>query len=465
MKILILGCGQIGSTIASNLSKMSQNDVTIIDTNEKALANISQRLDVQTIVGNGAWPSVMAAAGAKDTDMLLALTQNDETNMAACRIAYSLFNIPNRIARVRYSDFVEFETNDVNNRTTLDFFNITETISPEQLVTDQIVNLLVYPGALQIVSFAKDRIRLVVLRTKAGGLLVNQSINQLKQHLQENTDCQICAIYRHDKLIVPTGSTILQEDDEVFVLMPTAHIEEIMRQLRPFLQRTRRIMIAGGGNVGYRVAKKLENVLDIKIIERKPERAEWLAENLNNTLVLNGNASDESLLENEYIDDIDIFCALTDDDENNIMSSILAKNLGAKRVMSIINRRSYVDLLQGNTINIVISPHLITIGSILTHVHMGDVVAFHPLRRDNAEAVEVVLHGDKHTSKLVGRKMSRVRLPNHCHFAAVVRQDEILMAHRDAELKEGDHVIFFVSNRKAMQHLEKLIQVKLGFFA
>lgn len=465
MKILILGCGQIGSTIASNLSKMSQNDVTIIDTNEKALANISQRLDVQTIVGNGAWPSVMAAAGAKDTDMLLALTQNDETNMAACRIAYSLFNIPNRIARVRYSDFVEFETNDVNNRTTLDFFNITETISPEQLVTDQIVNLLVYPGALQIVSFAKDRIRLVVLRTKAGGLLVNQSINQLKQHLQENTDCQICAIYRHDKLIVPTGSTILQEDDEVFVLMPTAHIEEIMRQLRPFLQRTRRIMIAGGGNVGYRVAKKLENVLDIKIIERKPERAEWLAENLNNTLVLNGNASDESLLENEYIDEIDIFCALTDDDENNIMSSILAKNLGAKRVMSIINRRSYVDLLQGNTINIVISPHLITIGSILTHVHMGDVVAFHPLRRDNAEAVEVVLHGDKHTSKLVGRKMSRVRLPNHCHFATVVRQDEILMAHRDAELKEGDHVIFFVSNRKAMQHLEKLIQVKLGFFA
>lgn len=465
MKILILGCGQIGSTIASNLSKMSQNDVTIIDTNEKALANISQRLDVQTIVGNGAWPSVMGAAGAKDTDMLLALTQNDETNMAACRIAYSLFNIPNRIARVRYSDFVEFETNDVNNRTTLDFFNITETISPEQLVTDQIVNLLVYPGALQIVSFAKDRIRLVVLRTKAGGLLVNQSINQLKQHLQENTDCQICAIYRHDKLIVPTGSTILQEDDEVFVLMPTAHIEDIMRQLRPFLQRTRRIMIAGGGNVGYRVAKKLENVLDIKIIERKPERAEWLAENLNNTLVLNGNASDESLLENEYIDEIDIFCALTDDDENNIMSSILAKNLGAKRVMSIINRRSYVDLLQGNTINIVISPHLITIGSILTHVHMGDVVAFHPLRRDNAEAVEVVLHGDKHTSKLVGRKMSRVRLPNHCHFAAVVRQDEILMAHRDAELKEGDHVIFFVSNRKAMQHLEKLIQVKLGFFA
>lgn len=465
MKILILGCGQIGSTIASNLAKMSQNDVTIIDTNEKALQKISQRLDVQTILGNGAWPSVMSAAGATDTDMLLALTQNDETNMAACRIAYSLFNIPNRIARVRYSDFVEFETDNETNKTTLDFFNITETISPEQLVTDQIVNLLIYPGALQIVSFAQNKVRLVVLRTRRGGLLVNQSISKLKEHLKVDVDCQICAIYRHDRLIIPTGSTILEEDDEVFVLIPTAHIEEVMRELRPVIQRTRRIMIAGGGNVGFRVAKKLENILDIKIIERKAERAEWLAENLNNTLVLNGNASDESLLENEYIDEIDIFCALTDDDENNIMSSILAKNLGAKRVMSIINRRSYVDLLQGNTINIVISPHLITIGSILTHVHMGDVVAFHPLRRDNAEAIEVVLHGDKHTSKLVGRKMSRVRLPNDCYFSAIVRNDEIFMAHNDIELKEGDHVIFFVSNRQAMPHLEKLIQVKLGFFA
>lgn len=465
MKILILGCGQIGSTIASNLAKMSQNDVTIIDINGKALERISQHLDVQTILGNGAWPSVMAAAGAKDTEMLLALTQNDETNMVACRIAYSLFNIPNRIARVRYSDFVEFATDDESDKNTLDFFNITETISPEQLVTDQVVNLLVYPGALQIVSFAKDRIRMVVLRTRRGGLLVNQPINNLKQHLNAGIDCQICAIYRRDELIVPTGSTVLQEDDEVFVLMPTAHIEDIMRQLRPILQRTRRIMIAGGGNVGYRVAKKLENVLDIKIIEQKPERAEWLAENLNNTLVLNGNASDENLLESEYIDEIDIFCALTDDDENNIMSSILAKNLGAKRVMTIINRRSYVDLLQGNTINIVISPQLITIGSILTHVHMGDVVAFHPLRRDNAEAIEVVLHGDSHTSKLVGRKMSSVRLPNNCHFAAVIRDEEIIMAHRDTELQEGDHVIFFVSNRKAMQYLEKLIQVKLGFFA
>lgn len=465
MKILILGCGQVGSTIATNLAKMSQNDVTIIDINEKALEKISQRLDVQTILGNGAWPSVMSAAGAKDSDMLLALTQNDETNMTACRIAYTLFNIPNRIARVRYSDFVEFDLKNEDKKTTLDFFNITETISPEQLVTDQIVNLLIYPGALQIVSFAKNKVRLVVLKTHAGGLLVNQPINKLKQHLDQGIDCQICAIYRHDKLIVPTGSTILQEEDEVFVLMPTTHIEEIMLQLRPVLQRTRRIMIAGGGNVGYRVAKKLEYALDIKIIERKQERAEWLAENLNNTLVLHGNASDESLLENEYIDEIDIFCALTDDDENNIMSSILAKNLGAKRVMAIINRRSYVDLLQGNTINIVISPNLITIGSILTHVHMGDMVAFRPLRRDNAEAIEVVLHGDKHTSKLVGRKISQIRLPNDCYFAAIVREKEIIMAHQDAELQEGDHVVFFISNRRAMPQLEKLIQVKLGFFA
>ncbi|ORF26551.1 Trk system potassium transport protein TrkA [Snodgrassella alvi] len=465
MKILILGCGQVGSTIASNLARMTNNDVTIIDINESALQQINQRLDVQTIVGNGAWPSVLSAAGAQDADMILALTQNDETNMAACRIAYALFNTPNRIARVRYSDFVEFETGNNNYKTSLDLFNITEAISPEQLVTEQIVNLLLHSSALQILRFAHDKIRLLVIRAQNGGMLVNQPISNLKQHLEEGVDCQICAIYRNNHLLVPTGSTVIQEDDEVFVLTPTAYLENIMRELRPINKRTRRIMIAGGGNIGYRVARQLETKLDIKIIERKQNRAEWLAENLNNTLVLVGNASDESLLENEYIDEIDVFCALTNDDENNIMSAMLAKNLGAKRVMAIINRSSYVDLLQGSAIDIVISPHLITIGSILTHVHLGDIMAVYPLRRGSAEAIEVVLHGDRHTSKLIGRTMTQLRLPAGCYFGAVIRNEKIIMYHQDTVLADGDHVIFFIARRKAVQDLEKMIQVKLGFFA
>lgn len=466
MKILILGCGQVGYTIASNLARMPNNDVTIIDVNEAALQKVSNQLDVQTIVGNGAFPSVLETAGADDADMILALTQSDEINMAACRIAFAIFNTPNRIARIRYSDFLEFDTGSNNDyKTALDVFNITESISPEQLVTEQIVNLLVYPSALQILSFANDKVRLIVMRAHSGGILVGKPLYEIHQHLPEGVDCQVCAIYRHNQLIVPTASTVLMEKDEVFILIPTAYIEDIMRELRPALQRTRRIMIAGGGNIGYRVAKQLENKLEIKIIEKDQKRAEWLAEHLDNTLILSGNASDESLLESEYIDDIDVFCALTNDDENNIMSSMLAKNMGAKRVMAIVNRSSYVDLLEGNAIDIVISPHLITIGSILTHVHMGDMVAIHPLRRGASEAIEVVIHGDKHTSKLVGHRMSQIHLPNGCYFGALVRDSKIIMGHLDAELMDGDHVIFFVARRRAIKELEKLIQVKLGFFA
>ncbi|MDF7676527.1 Trk system potassium transporter TrkA [Neisseriaceae bacterium ESL0693] len=465
MKILILGCGQVGYTIASNLARMPSNDVTIIDIDEHALEKVSNQLDVQTVVGNGAFPSVLDKAGAHDADMILALTRSDETNMAACRMAFAIFNTPNRIARVRFSDFLEFETGSSDYQTTLDVFNITESISPEQLVTEQIVNLLTYSSALQILSFADDKVRLIVMRAHEGGFLVGQPLHEIHQHLPAEVDCQVCAIYRHNQLIVPTASTVLMDNDEVFVLIPTEHIENIMRELRPAVQRTRRVMIAGGGNIGYRVAKQLENRLDIKIIERNQHRAEWLAENLDNTLVLVGNASDESLLESEYIDDIDVFCALTNDDENNIMSSMLAKNMGAKRVMAIINRSSYVDLLEGNAIDIVISPHLITIGSILTHVHMGDMVSVYPLRRGASEAIEVVIHGDQHTSKLVGKSMSEVRLPSGCYFAALVRDNEIIMAHADAILADGDHVIFFVARRRAVKELEKLIQVNLGFFA
>lgn len=465
VKILILGCGQVGYTIASNLARMPSNDVTIIDIDERALEKVSNQLDVQTLVGNGAFPSVLDKAGAHDADMLLALTRSDETNMAACRIAYAIFNTPNRIARVRFSDFLEFDRGSGDYQTALDVFNITESISPEQLVTEQIVNLLQYSGALQILSFASDQVRLIVMRAHEGGQLVGQPLRVIHQHLPPKVDCQVCAIYRHNQLIVPTASTVLMANDEVFVLIPTQHIEVIMRELRPSTQRTRRVMIAGGGNIGYRVAKKLESRFDIKIIEQNQNRAEWLAENLDSTLILSGNASDENLLESEYISDIDVFCSLTNDDENNIMSSMLAKNLGAKRVMAIINRSSYVDLLEGNTIDIVISPHLFTIGSILTHVHLGDMVSVYPLRRGASEAIEIILHGDQHTSKLVGRKMSEVKLPSGCYFAAVVRDHEVIMAYHDPSLADGDHIIFFVARHRAVKELEKLIQVRLGFFA
>lgn len=467
MKILIIGSGQVGSTIAQNLAAQSNNDVTIVDIDEKALHHLGSQLDVQTIVGNGASPSVLERANAADSDLLLALTRSDETNIVACKIAAEIFNIPHRIARVRSSEYLEYlyTDHDGQEATSLDMFNITETISPEQLVTEQLVGLLNYTSALQVLSFADDKVRMVIVQARKGGLLVDKEIADINAHLPDEADCQICAIYRNNRLIVPSSQTVIIEGDEVFFVASTQNVSTIMRELRPKEQRTRRIMIAGGGNIGYRLAKQMESQYDIKIIEVKPPRAEWLAENLDNTLVLQGSATDESLLNEEYIDEIDVYCALTNDDENNIMSSLLAKNLGAKRVITIVNRSSYVDLLEGNKIDIVVSPHLITIGSILAHIRRGDVVAVHPLRRGTAEAIEVVAHGDQNTSAIVGRKISDIKWPAGCHFAALVRGEQVIMGHHSDEiLQDGDHVIFFVSRHRILKELEKLIQVKMGFF-
>ena len=466
MKILILGSGQVGSTVAQNLASVPSNDVTIIDIDEKALNRISSRLDVQTIVGNGASPFTLEQAGAADSDLLLALTRSDETNIVASKIAADLFNIPSRIARVRSSEYLEYPVDGSDNpeEGSLNIFGITETISPEQLVTEQLVGLLNYTSSLQVLSFANDKVRMVIVQARKGGLLIGREIADINQHLLEGVDCQICAIYRNNKLIMPTPQTVIQQGDEVFVAAATSQVAEVLRELRPQQQPTRRVMIAGGGQIGFRLSRQLEDRFDVKIIEINEKRAEWLSENLNSTLVLHGSAADESLLEGEYIDEIDVFCALTNDDENNIMAGMLAKSLGAKRVIAIVNRSSYVDLLQGNTIDIAVSPHLVTIGSILAHIRRGDVEAVHPLRGGNSEAIEIVAHGDKDTSKLVGRRVSAVRWPNGCHVAAVVRDEEVFMGHQDVQLADGDHIILFVARRRVVSELEKLIQVRMGFF-
>ncbi|WP_373741246.1 Trk system potassium transporter TrkA [Neisseria sp.] len=467
MKILILGSGQVGSTVAKNLAEMPNNDVTIVDTDERALHNIGSKLDVRTMHGNGASPFVLEQAGAADTDLLLALTRSDETNMVACKIAADLFNIPGRIARVRSTEYLEYGRNDENGETGngLDVFSITESFSPEQLVTEQLVGLLSHTSALQVLRFADDRVRMVIVQARKGGLLVDTEISRINSHLPDGVDCQICAIYRNNRLIVPSAKTVIIEGDEVFFTASTENISAIMRELRPYEARNRRIMIAGGGKIGYRLAKQLESGFDIKIIENNPNRAAWLAENLDNALVLQGTATDETLLDEEYIDEIDVFCALTNDDENNIMASLLAKNRGAKRVIAIVNRSSYVDLLEGNKIDIVVSPHMATIGSILAHIRSGDIEAVHPLRRGTAEAIEVIVHGDENTSAIIGRRLNDVNWPHGCHIAAIVRGEEVVMGHKeDTVLADGDHLIFFVSRRRVLRELEKLIQVKMGFF-
>ena len=468
VKILILGCGQVGSAIAEELATMPNNDVTIVDTNEQALKNIASRLDVQTLVGNAASPVLLEQAGAPDTDMLLALTRSDETNLVACKLAATLFNIPQRIARVRNSAYQEYGETDQDPDTlsaSLKAFDITDSIHPEHLLTEHIAGLLSYVRALQVLPFAHDKVRMVVAEAKAGDWIIGKTLFQINAQLGETLDCQISAIYRNTRLIVPQPETVIEEGDEIAFMVASKHMAAVMYVLFEYNQSNHRVMIAGGGNVGFRLAKKMEHKFNIKIIEEDAQRAEWLAEQLDNTLVLHGSATDESLLTREYINEIDVFCALTNDDENNIMAGLLAKNLGAKRVISVINRARYVDLLTGNQLDIIVSPHQITIGSVLAHVRRGDIAAIYPLRRGAAEVIEAVVHGDRATSSLVGRRVDEVKWPSTCHIAAIVRGDEVIMGrHHDQILADGDRLVLFVSRRRVSRELEKLIQVKMGFF-
>ena len=457
MKIIIIGAGQVGGTLAENLAN-EQNDITVIDTDAQRLRELQDLIDIKTVVGTGSYPQVLRQAGADDADMLIAVTNSDETNMVACQVAYTLFRTPTKISRIRSNAYLKqkdlFKS---------DAFPIDVLISPEQVVTNYIKRLLEYPGTLQVLDFADEKVQLVAVRAYHGGLLVGQELRKLKEHMP-SADTKVAAIYRRGKAILPTADTIIEVDDEVFFIAAKNHIKKVMSELRREEDSYKRILIAGGGNIGYRLAKTLENKYRIKLIEHGEDRAKFLSENLSKTVVLMGSATDKALLEEENIDTIDVFCAVTNDDETNIMSSMLAKRLGARKVMTLINKAAYVDLVQGGVIDIAISPQQTTIGSLLTHVRRGDMVNVHSLRRGAAEAIEAIAHGDKLTSKVVGRNISDIDLPKGTTIGAIVRGDQVIITHEDIMVESDDHIILFVVDKRRIPEVERLFQVGLGFF-
>ena len=456
MKIVILGAGQVGSSVAEGLVS-EQNDITVVDTDNQRLRELQDRLDLRTVAGNAAHPSVLIRSGIEDADILIAVTQSDETNLVACKLAHSLFNVPTRIARIRATDFLQNES-----VFSPENFAVDLVICPEQILTDYIFKLIQFPEALQVLEFAHGKVSLVAVRAFQGGPLVGHQLRDLKQHIP-SVDARVAAIFRGDRPIVPEGDTVVEAGDEVFCMAATQNIRQVMRELRRLDKPVRRVMIAGGGNIGLRLARALERDYLVKIVEHNKRRCEILSSELNKSLVLQGDATDESLLESENIDEMDVFVAVTNDDENNIMSCLLAKRFGARRVISLINRRSYVDLLQAGQIDIAISPAQTTIGSLLAHVRHGDVAQVHALRRGAAEALEAVVHGDASSCKLVGRRIDEIDLPAGSTIAALVRGEQVIMAHHDTKVHVDDHLIVFVTNKKLLPSVEKLFQVGVGF--
>ncbi len=460
MKIIILGAGQVGASVAESLCSEA-NDITIVDTDPVRLKLLQDRLDLRTVVGNAAHPSVLTRAGAHDADLMLAVTRSDETNLVACKLAARIFNTPTRIARIRAPDYLEhreiFEE---------DSFAVDFTICPEQIITDYIVKLIEFPEALQVLEFAGGKVSLVAVRAVHGGPMVGHELQEIRRHMP-NVDTRVVAIFRQDAPIIPEGHTVIEAGDEVFFLAATEHIRGVLRELRRMDKPIRRIMIGGGGNIGTRLAKALEAHYQVKLIEFNKAHAERLGGELNRTLVLAGDVTDEELLETENIGEMDMFCALTNDDENNIMSSLLAKRMGARKVVALINRKSYVNLLQAGEIDIAISPAQATIGTLLAHVRRGDVVAVHSLRRGAAEALELIAHGDYSSSQVVGRRIEEINLPTGATIAAVVRgtgpDARVIIAHHDTLIEPDDHVIVFVVNKRMLSKVEKLFQVSAGF--
>ncbi|MCW8887188.1 MAG: Trk system potassium transporter TrkA [Motiliproteus sp.] len=458
MKIIILGAGQVGATLAENLANEA-NDITVVDTDLSRLRELQDRLDIRTVEGQGSFPSVLAQAGAEDADMLIAVTNSDAVNMVACQIAYSVYHTPTRIGRVRGHDYLTLKDSLFTDKA----IPINVLISPEQLVTRNIKRLIEHPGALQVLDFAEGQAQLVAVKAYYGGPLVGHEIAFLRSHMP-TIDTRVAAIFRRGSPIIPQGDTIIEADDEVFFIAARNDIRSVMSELRRLDNPYKRIIIAGGGNIGANLARSIENDYQVKIIERNIGRCNNLANELNRTIVLQGNASDQDLLLEENIESTDVFCALTNDDEANIMASMLAKRLGARTVMTLINNPAYVDLVQGGVIDIAISPQQDTIGSLLTHVRRGDVVNVHSLRRGAAEAMEAIAHGDQKSSKVVGRAIEDIPLPPGTTIGAIVRNKEVLIAHDDVVVENNDHVILFLVDKRRIPEVEQLFQVGLAFF-
>lgn len=457
MKIIILGAGQVGTTLAANLVS-EDNDITLVDNESQHLQNLQDKHDLRVVKGSPSSPKILRDAGAADADLMVAVTASDETNMIACQLGYTLFNTPTRIARIRNAEYLREKDKLFNDENV----PIDHLISPENLVTDEITRLIAYPGALQVAYFANNRISIVIVKAYYGGPLVGYALSAFKEHMP-HIDCRIISILRNDKLIRPQGSTIIEAGDEITFICATEHIKAVMSELQRLEKTYKRIMIVGSGNIASGVAKQLEDKYQVKLIERDGEKAKVLAEKLSKTLVFHGDASDQNLLFEEHIENVDVFLSLSADDEANIMSALLAKRLGAKKAMVLIQRMAYINLIQGGTIDIAVSPQQATISALLGHVRKGDIKNVASLRHGTAEAIELVVHGDSTTSNVVGRQIGDIKLPVGAMIAAILRKNEVIIARRQVTIEEGDSVIVYINDKKSVSEIEKLFQPSAFF--
>ena len=451
MKILILGAGVTGSSVATALAS-EENDITVIDMNAHLLSALKDRLDIATILGNAAHPSVLESANVRNTDIVIAVTDRDETNMLACQIINTLYSRPKTIARIRSIDYLLHPELFAKNGIAIDIV-----ISPEQIVMEAIRNLIEFPGALHVSEFADGLVRLFSVKVVAEGFLTGTKIKVLSENLA-NAKIRVVAIFRKGVGIPVNGEAAIAEDDEVFFVSPAEEVLKVLTDLHKLEAPMRSVIIAGGGHVGKRLAMALEKDHQIKVIEYDLERVKKISTELEHTEVLYGDATNESLLREELIGSSDLFCAVTDNDGVNIISAALAKNLGVRKAICLLNNNSYTKLLQGTGVDVVVLPNQETLGSILKHVRKGDVARVSSLCGGTAEAIEAIAHHSQGLLSVVGLRVDQINLPAGVVLGALIRSKEVIPIHHDTIIEEDDNVVMFALDKKLVRNIEGFFQ-------
>ncbi len=458
MRIIICGAGQVGYNIAEYLSG-EENDVTVIDQNDVKIADINDHLDVNGIVGHASNPDVLKAANAGDAEMIVAVTQSDEVNMIACQIAHSLFNVPKKIARIRNQAYLQPAWANLFSRAHMPIDVI---ISPEIVVANDIYKRLSVPGTTFVSSMAEGLVHLIGVVCTESCPLVNTPLSHI-ENLFPDLTFKIVAILRKNRPVWPSESEQLFIGDEVYFVVDTQHLKRTMAAFGHEEKEARKILVAGGGNIGLGLTKLLKERgrgVQLKIIERNEQRAEFLSEQLENIVVLNGSSLDRDILNEAGIENVETFVAVTNDDESNILGSLLAKQYGCQRVVTLVNNNAYSPLVGPLGIDAMVSPRSIIVAHIMQHVRRGRIKGVHNLRDGFAEVIEAEISD---ASKIVNTAISEIDLPDGVIIAAIVREEQVILPTPDEAIRSEDHIIVMAPQRQT-QNVEKMFSIQVDLF-
>ena len=460
MNIIICGAGRVGFTIAKLLSEQSHS-ITVIDQSSEDIQKINDSLDVKAIVGKATYPSILEKANAAETDMIIAVTRNDEINMLICQIAFSIFNIPKKIARIRSQDYLNPKFTKVYNKENLPIDVI---ISPELEIAKSIQRKLEAPGALDSVPFCQNKIRLLEILIKDNCESIGIKFNELTKRYPK-LEANIVGINREDKFFIPKKTDIVKSSDKIYVIINSSQMQETLKAFGHEERISKKILIIGGGNIGFNLAKNIEETLDsvrIKIVEKNKNRAEYLANELNNSIIINGDGLDEEVLTEANLEEAETVLALTNDDEDNLMVSILVekfakdkKEVEDKRTMALINKPNYSLLQSSLKIDDLIDPRMNTVSSILKHVHKGTIENAYTISNGEYEVIEAEII---ETSELINKELKNSNLPEEVRIGAILRDEKVIIPNSNFIFKEDDQVVF-IAKKESISFVENIFRL------